>query len=63
MDKYIEAEITQNVFIHRFPTFQNLLLLGRLIIDKEELVFDKERNILSQKSRDYLPNKQGEIRV
>ena len=63
MNKFIRERITRRIFIHRFPSIQISYVSKALILIKEELVFDKEREILSPKSRDYLSYNQGEIRV
>ena len=44
----------QNIFIHEFPSFQVSYYSKTLIIDKEELILDKEGDILSLKLRDFL---------
>ena len=49
------------IFIHRSPGIQISYVLIALILNKEELILDKEREILSTKSRDYLFYNQGEI--
>ena len=46
----------------RIFEFPNPLLLGRLIFDKEELVFDKEGEILSQREGDSFWRKEEGIR-
>ena len=61
MDKYIKEGITCKISIHRSPGIQISYVLKELILNKEELVLDKEREILSTKSRDYLSYNQGEI--
>ena len=63
MDKYIKEEITSIIFIHIFSSIQMSYVSKTLILNKEELVLDKEREILSTKSRDYISYNQGEIRV
>ena len=63
MDKYIKEEITYKIFIYGSSSIQISYVSKTLILNKEELVFDKEREILSPKSRHYLPYNQGEIRV
>ena len=63
MDDYIMEEITRMIFIHGSPNVQISYALKTLILDKEELVLDKERNILLPKLRDYLSYNQEEIRV
>ena len=55
MNKYTKAENTQNIFISIFPSFQIPYFQKRLIIDKEELIFNKEEEILSLRLRDFLP--------
>ena len=54
MDNYIREEITCRIFFHGSPSVQISYVLKTLIINKEELVLDKEREILSPKSQDYL---------
>ena len=49
---------TQNVFIHEFPSSQ-ILLLERLILNKEKILFDKEIEILFQKEGDSFRRKRG----
>ena len=63
MDDYIREEITRRIFIHGSPNVQIPCASKALILDKEELVLDNERNILSSKLRDYLSYNQGEIQV
>ena len=43
MNKHLEAENPQKVFILELPSSQIPYFPERLIPDKEELVFDKER--------------------
>ena len=62
MDKYTKAENTQNIFIIEFPSFQIPYFPKRLIPDKEELILNKEEEILSLRLRDFLSRNQGEIR-
>ena len=54
MDDYVREEITRRIFIHGSPNVQISYASKTLILDKKELVLDKEREILSPKSRDYL---------
>ena len=62
MDKFIKKGITGRIFIHISPSIQISYVSKALILNKEELVFDKEREILSLKSQDdYLSYNQGEI--
>ena len=37
----------QKIFIREFPSFQ--LLLGKIILDKEELVLDKRELVIDKK--------------
>ena len=53
MGNYIREEIARKIFIHGSPSVQISYVLKTLILNKEELVLDKEREILSPKSRDY----------
>ena len=61
MDKYTKTENILNIFINGFPSFQIPYFPKRLIIDKKELIFDKEEEILSLRLRDFLSENQGEI--
>ena len=54
IDSYIREEITRRIFIHGSPSFQISYVSKTLVIDKEELVLDKEIEILSPKSHDYI---------
>ena len=54
MDEYIREEIASGIFINGSPNVQISYASKKLILDKEELVIDKEREILSPRSRDYL---------
>ena len=45
---------TQRIFIHEFPSFQVSSFLKTSILDKEELILDKEGEILTLKLRDFL---------
>ena len=54
MDKYINAENTQMIFISGFPSFQIPYFLKILIFDKEQLIIDMEEEILSLRLRDFL---------
>ena len=54
MDKYMKAENTQKMFISWFPNFQIPYFLKRIILSKEELILDKEEEILSLRLRDFL---------
>ena len=51
----------QKIFISGFPNFQIPYFPKRLIINKEELILDKEEDILSLRLRDFLFKNQGEI--
>ena len=62
MNKHLEAENPQKQYYQRIFQFPNPLLLeeiildkGRLIPDKEELVFDKEREISFLNKRRFFP--------
>ena len=50
MNDYIREEIIRRIFIHGFPSAQISYVSKTLILDKEEVVLDKEREILSPKS-------------
>ena len=58
--------VSQRIILKRksifYPLFLERIIL-ELILNKGKLVFDKERDILSPKSRDYLSYNQGEIRI
>ena len=54
MDKWIKTENTQNIFIHEFPGFLISYFSKTLILDRKELILDKEGEILSLKLRDFL---------
>ena len=45
---------TQKIFIREFPSFQISYFSKTLILDKEELILDKEGEILSLKLQDFL---------
>ena len=47
MDKYMKEKNMQKIFISRFPSFQILYFSKRIIL--EELILDKEEEILSLK--------------
>ena len=47
MDKYKKAKNTQNIFFQRISQFPNPLFPEKIIIDKGELIIDKEEEILS----------------
>ena len=48
MDDYIKGEITSKIIIHGSPNVR-IPYASKTLIPKEELVLDKERNILSPK--------------
>ena len=50
MENYIREEIARRIFIHESPSVQISYISKTLILNKEELVLDKEREILSPKS-------------
>ena len=54
MDKYTKAKDMQKIFINGFPSFQIPYFLKRVILGKEELILDKEEEILSLRLRDFL---------
>ena len=54
MDKYMKAENTQKIFINRFLNFQIPYFPKRLIFNIEELILDKEEEILSLRLRYFL---------
>ena len=54
MDNYIREKITRRLFIHGSSSIQISYFSQTLILNEEELVPDKEREILSPKLRDYL---------
>ena len=53
MDKYTKTENTQKIFISEFPSFQIPYFPKKFIIYKEELIIDKENDILSLRLRDF----------
>ena len=63
MDKYIKEEITPKIFIHGSPSIRISYVSKTKILNKEELVLEKEREILSPKSQDCLSYNQREILV
>ena len=58
MDKYTKAKNMQKIFIGGFPIFQIPYFSKKLIIDKEELIIDKENDILSPRLRDFFSKNQ-----
>ena len=54
MDKYTKEKNTLKIFISVFPSFQIPYFPKRIILGKEELIFDKEEEILSLRLRDFL---------
>ena len=62
-NKYLEAENLQKRYYQLIFQLSNPLLLEEIILDKgmiipnkEELVFDKEREVLIIKKRRFFPN-------
>ena len=53
MDKYTKVKNTQKIFISEFPSFQIPYFSKRLILDMEELILDKEEEIVSLRLRDF----------
>ena len=60
MDKCMNTENTQKIFISGFPSFQIPYFPKRSILDKEELILNKEGEILSLGLRDFLKSR-GEL--
>ena len=61
MEKDTKTENTQRIFIGGFPNVQLHYFSKGLILDKEELILDMEKEILSLRLRDFLSKNQGEI--
>ena len=54
MNKNMKVKNTQRIFISEFLSFQISYFPKRLILDKEELILDMEKETLSQRLRYFI---------